>query len=94
MFKNNFLKTDFPRTFLTKANTELTDEYINDFCASFQAAVVDCIINRLANAMKDERVRMAAPKTLVVAGGVAKNSAIRSAMERLAAKNKMLFANP
>ena len=82
------------RTFLDKAVAPYSDEYINDFCASFQAAVVDCIINRLGNALKDERVRAAAPKTLVVAGGVAKNSAIRSAMEGLAAKNKMLFAAP
>ena len=82
------------RTFLSRMDITLTDEYINDFCASFQAAVVDCIINRLNNAMKDERVRTANPKTLVVAGGVAKNSAIRAAMEKLAQKNKMIFAAP
>lgn len=82
------------RTFLGRQNEALTDEYINDFCASFQASVVDCIINRLNNAMKDERVRAANPKTLVVAGGVAKNSAIRAAMEKLAQKNKMIFAAP
>ena len=82
------------RTFLERVEGTLTDEYINDFCASFQAAVVDCIINRLKNAMRDERVRDAAPKTLVVAGGVAKNSAIRAAMEQLAHKNKMVFAAP
>ena len=55
---------------------------------------MDCIINRLNNAMADSRVREAAPKTLVVAGGVAKNSAIRAAMEKLADKNKMVFAAP
>lgn len=82
------------RTFLGRMNEPLTDEYINDFCASFQASVVDCIINRLNNAMKDERVRDTNPKTLVVAGGVAKNSAIRAAMEQLAQKNKMVFAAP
>ena len=82
------------RTFLSRAELPLTDEYINDFCASFQASVVDCIINRLNNAMADSRVREAAPKTLVVAGGVAKNSAIRAAMEKLADKNKMVFAAP
>ncbi len=82
------------RTFLNRTNEILTDEYINDFCASFQAAVVDCVINRLNNAMKDERVCVANPKTLVVAGGVAKNSAIRGAMEKLAQKNKMIFAAP
>lgn len=82
------------RTFLGRAETPLTDEYINDFCASFQAAVVDCIVNRLNNAMRDSRVRDAMPKTLVVAGGVAKNSAIRAAMEKLAKKNNMVFAAP
>lgn len=82
------------RTFLERAEKPLSDEYINDFCASFQASVVDCIVNRLNNAMRDERVRGANPKSLVVAGGVAKNSAIRSAMEKLAEKNKMIFAAP
>lgn len=82
------------RTFLDKMTQPLTDDVINDFCASFQASVVDCIVNRLENAMRDARVRNARPATLVVAGGVAKNSAIRSAMEKLAQKNKMVFAAP
>jgi len=74
--------------------TDINAEFINDFCASFQSAVVDCIINRLNNALKDERVKSANPKTLVVAGGVAKNSAIRDAMEKLADKFNMQFAAP
>ena len=82
------------RTFLSRARAPYSDEFINDFCASFQAAVVDCIINRLENAMRDMRVVHAAPKTLVVAGGVAKNSAVRSAMELLAAKHNVVFAAP
>ena len=82
------------RTFLERAEQPLSDEYINDFCASFQASVVDCIIDRLGNAMRDERVCRANPKSLVVAGGVAKNSAIRSALEKLAKENGMIFAAP
>ena len=82
------------RTFLERAEQPLSDGYINDFCASFQAAVVDCIIDRLNNAMRDVRVLATAPKTLVVAGGVAKNSAIRSAMEKLAKQHNMVFAAP
>ena len=82
------------RTFLEKASAPYSDEFINDFCASFQAAVVDCIVNRLNNAMHDERVISAAPKTLVVAGGVAKNSAIRASMGKLAAEKNMQFAAP
>ena len=82
------------RTFLSRETMPVSDEYINNFCASFQASVVDCIINRLGNALKDSRVREYNPKTLVVAGGVAKNSAIRAAMESFANKNKMIFAAP
>lgn len=82
------------RTFLDKNPAPHTDEFINDFCASFQASVVDCIINRLNHAFDDPRVQAAAPKTLVVAGGVAKNSAIRNAMEELANKKGIVFAAP
>ena len=82
------------RTFLSRQDTPYSDGFINDFCASFQSAVVDCIINRLGHAMKTQIVRDAAPKTLVVAGGVAKNSAIRAAMEKLAAEHNMIFAAP
>lgn len=82
------------RTFLDKNPGPHSDEFINDFCASFQAAVVDVIINRLGNAMRDPRVVSAAPKTLVVAGGVAKNSAIRAAMQEMAIRNSMTFAAP
>ena len=74
--------------------SDIDEQFINDFCASFQAAVVDCITNRLHNALCDERVMKAQPKTMVVAGGVAKNSAVRAAMEDLAQKSKMLFAAP
>lgn len=73
---------------------EINDEFINDFCASFQSSVVDCITNRLNNALQDKRIKEAKPKTLVVAGGVAKNSAIRDAMEKLAGKFNMQFAAP
>ncbi|MDR0967639.1 MAG: tRNA (adenosine(37)-N6)-threonylcarbamoyltransferase complex transferase subunit TsaD [Rickettsiales bacterium] len=66
----------------------------NDVCASFQSAVVDCIINRLENALRDPRVIATAPKTIVVAGGVAKNSAIRRELEKLAAAHGLAFAAP
>ena len=82
------------RTFLSRETSPYSDEFINDFCASFQAAVVDCIINRLENAFGDARVITANPQTLVVAGGVAKNSAVRSAMEKLAIKHNVMFAAP
>lgn len=82
------------RTFLGKITPPYSEKLINDFCASFQAAVVDCITNRLTNALLDSRVNKVAPKTLVVAGGVAKNSAIRAAIEKLATQHNMIFAAP
>jgi len=83
------------RVFLDRTDESKRDEkFINDFCASFQSAVVDSIINRLTHAFADKSVRDAAPKTLVVAGGVAKNSAIRAAMENLAHKHNVVFAAP
>ena len=74
--------------------SDIDETFINDFCTSFQAAVVDCITNRLNNALCDKRVKAVSPETLVVAGGVAKNSAIRNALEKLATKFDMQFAAP
>jgi N6-L-threonylcarbamoyladenine synthase len=82
------------RTELAKHPAPWSDELINDFCASFQAAVVDSIMNRLEHAMRDPRVLNATPKYMVVAGGVAKNSAIRAAMSDMAERNNMIFAAP
>ena len=82
------------RIMLDKNTEQVNDEFINDFCASFQSAVVDCIINRLNHAMATDAVKSAQPKTLVVAGGVAKNSTIRAAMEKLATTKNMIFAAP
>jgi N6-L-threonylcarbamoyladenine synthase len=70
------------------------DDFINDFCAGFQAAATDCITNRLANALRDDRVCAAAPKTIVVAGGVAKNSAIRAAIRAMAMEYGMESSAP
>lgn len=82
------------RIMLDKNTEPVDDTFINDFCASFQSAVVDCIINRLNNAMNTDIVKNTMPKTLVVAGGVAKNSAIRGAMEKMANDYGMIFAAP
>jgi len=82
------------RTMLDNASKPYDETFINDFCASFQVAVVDCITNRMRHAMNDSRVLDVAPKTLVVAGGVAKNSAIRAGLERLAVSRGMTFAAP
>ena len=60
-----------------------------DIAASFQQAVVDCLVDRTRLALG----RSHAP-ALVVAGGVAANEAIRSALQELAAASGRRFAVP
>jgi N6-L-threonylcarbamoyladenine synthase len=62
-----------------------------DIAAAFQAAVVDCLIDRTARALD----RLPAPPTaLVVAGGVAANGAVRAALQALAAQRGIAFSAP
>jgi N6-L-threonylcarbamoyladenine synthase len=60
-----------------------------DIAASFQQAVVDCLVDRTRLALE----RSDAP-ALVVAGGVAANSAIREALQRLATEHGRRFSVP
>jgi N6-L-threonylcarbamoyladenine synthase len=61
-----------------------------DICASFQAAVVDCMIDRTMRALD----RCTDCTALVVAGGVAANSAIRDALEKLSTTHQLPFIAP
>ncbi|MCA1653018.1 MAG: tRNA (adenosine(37)-N6)-threonylcarbamoyltransferase complex transferase subunit TsaD [Sphingomicrobium sp.] len=60
-----------------------------DIAASFQQAVIDCLVDRTARAL----AASAAP-TLVVAGGVAANGAVRSALDTLASDHGRQFSVP
>ena len=59
---------------------------VKDLAASFQAAVIDCITDRMRFAMGAFRQDFGglAQPSIVVAGGVAANGAIRGALSRLA----------
>ena len=61
-----------------------------DIAASFQQAVVDCLVDRTARAMRAAESATA----LVVAGGVAANRAIRSALTGLAQAHGLPFVAP
>ena len=65
------------------------DHEPEDIAASFQQAVVDCLVDRTARALE----RTDAP-ALVVAGGVAANGAIRSALQALAKERGRRFVVP
>jgi N6-L-threonylcarbamoyladenine synthase len=69
-----------------KASGEYSDA---DIAASFQQAVVDCLVDRTRLALRNS----GAP-ALVVAGGVAANQAIRSALADLARADGRRFSVP
>jgi N6-L-threonylcarbamoyladenine synthase len=61
-----------------------------DIAASFQQAVVDCLLDRTRRAL----AAAPAATALVVAGGVAANGAVRSALTALAAARGLPFVAP
>lgn len=63
---------------------------VEDIAASFQQAVIDCLIDRTRRALG----QCEAVTALVVAGGVAANEAIRSALQHLAADHDLPFVAP
>jgi N6-L-threonylcarbamoyladenine synthase len=65
------------------------DHRREDIAASFQQAIVDCLVDRTALALRSSD----AP-ALVVAGGVAANEAIRAALAALASRNGRRFSVP
>jgi N6-L-threonylcarbamoyladenine synthase len=60
-----------------------------DIAASFQRAVVDCLVDRTQKAIHGVEAT-----ALVVAGGVAANSAVRAALRQLAEANGLRFVAP
>ncbi|HEY0043173.1 MAG TPA: tRNA (adenosine(37)-N6)-threonylcarbamoyltransferase complex transferase subunit TsaD [Allosphingosinicella sp.] len=61
-----------------------------DLAASFQQAAVDCLVDRTARAL----ARVPEATALVVAGGVAANRSVRSALTDLAAAHGLPFVAP
>jgi N6-L-threonylcarbamoyladenine synthase len=61
-----------------------------DIAASFQQAVIDCLIDRTRRAI----AKAHGVNALVVAGGVAANQAIRGALQALAAQHDLRFVAP
>ncbi len=61
-----------------------------DIAASFQQAVIDCLVDRTRRALGDS----AGATALVVAGGVAANHAIGAGLEEVAAAHDLPFVAP
>ena len=67
---------------------------VADLCASFQAAIVDVIEDRLRVGLRLFRERVGAAQAVVVAGGVASNGAIREGMARFCAQAGLPLVAP
>ncbi len=93
-FSYSGLKTAVRRA--AKEIEPLSDQDISDLCASFEAAVVDTIKDRMTIAMRLYREKMNDNGTpsLVVAGGVAANQKISKALQQLCSDNNFSLAVP
>jgi N6-L-threonylcarbamoyladenine synthase len=77
-----------------EASSPLAGQDIADICASFQAAVTDCIADRLHRVFQiltDERISVTA---LVAAGGVAANGPIRATLAGIATRKGLPLVLP
>ncbi len=79
---------------LLRLGEEPTEADKKDLAASFQAAVVDVVVDRARSALRllaDEDCR---PNALVIGGGVGANGAIRRALTRFCAEAGLRFVSP
>ena len=72
----------------------LSTSDVADLCASFQAAVVDVVVDRTRVGLRAFREIAGRPTALVAAGGVAANGVIRRALQRLAAGSGLHLVAP
>jgi N6-L-threonylcarbamoyladenine synthase len=72
----------------------LAERDVADLCASVQAAIVEVMEDRTSHAIEAFRARHRAGDTLVVAGGVAANAALRESLSRLAVRAGLQFVAP
>ena len=75
----------------------LSDQDVADLCASFQAAVCDSVSDRVALSMRaaSQMLPKGGDRCFVVAGGVAANKVLRTALQGVAAEfGFSLYAPP
>lgn len=72
----------------------LTSADVADLCASFQAAVIDTLADRLRAGLRVFADRFGPCQTMVVAGGVAANNAIRRALMRFSGEAGLRLVVP
>jgi len=71
-----------------------TERDVADLAASFQAAIVDVIVDRVRSGLRLFGEQGGQPNGLVIGGGVGANGAIRRALTRLCAETGLRFVSP
>lgn len=72
----------------------LNDKDTADICACFQKTAAECLTIKLEKAIRYFKASYPNGKDLVVAGGVAANTYLREALQKLADRHKLLFSAP
>ena len=72
----------------------LSEQDKRDLAASFQAAIVDIVVDRVRNGLRLFSESEGRASGLVIGGGVGANSAIRRALTRLCAESGLRFISP
>ncbi|HER25826.1 MAG TPA: tRNA (adenosine(37)-N6)-threonylcarbamoyltransferase complex transferase subunit TsaD, partial [Rhodospirillales bacterium] len=97
-FSFSGLKTAVRHAALALPEGPLQSTDVADLCASFQHAAADSLADRTANAMAEFKSRYPSGDhhgdTLVVAGGVAANMALRQRLQSLATDHHMKLVVP
>lgn len=76
------------------AHANISNQDISDICASFQYTATDCLCRKLKRAITYFKQKYPNGKHLVVSGGVASNSYLRTKLNDLAKNSNMIFAAP
>lgn len=91
-FSFSGIKTAVKR--LIDANSPIDEQMKADIASSFQEAVVEVIVKKVANAIELYEKHYSTSKQLVVAGGVAANLLVRDKLNQLAEKKRYKFFVP
>lgn len=75
-------------------HADLPSKDIADICACFQYTATDCLVRKLKKAIAIFKQKYPQGKDLVVSGGVAANTYLRSKLKLLAEENGLEFAAP
>lgn len=93
-FSFSGLKTAIRQTADTLPPGPLQEHDVADLCAGFQQAAGDVLADRTAHALDLFLARHPAGRTLVIAGGVAANQALRQRLQVLADERNIVLVAP